>query len=155
MNRSPAKSVRTRSQRSSSLSAGAAGERAARRALRAKGYTFVEANVLTASGEADLLMIGPDGRTVIIVEVKARSLRNDADGARAQSRNPEAALTAKKRTKLYRVAQEIVRDRGLQGRPVRIDLVAVDLAPRSGVGRLVRRWSVRALRHYPSAVIAS
>jgi putative endonuclease len=99
---------------------GAAGERAARKALRRAGYKILESNVQAPSGEIDIVAL--EGDLLCLVEVKARA--GDAHGA------PEEALDASKRRRLRAAASEILRARGLAGRPHRFDLVAVDLDER-------------------------
>lgn len=117
---------------------GRAGEREAARLLRRTGFRILGANVRTPVGEADLVALDPDGRTVVIVEVKCRARApGDAEGFR-----PEAAITAHKRAKLVQVARSLGKRRRYAGRPMRIDVVTVV-------------WSERAdheLRHYRDAV---
>ena len=57
----------------------------------------------------------------VVIEVKARC--GDSHGS------PEEALDATKRRRLRAAASEMLRARGLTGRPCRFDLVAVDLSP--------------------------
>jgi putative endonuclease len=98
---------------------GAAGERAARRALRRAGYRILETNVHAASGEIDIVAL--DGDVLCLVEVKARC--GPTHGT------PEEALDSTKRRRLRAAAGEILRARGLRGCRHRFDLVAVDLSP--------------------------
>jgi putative endonuclease len=98
---------------------GRAGERAARRALRAAGYRILDRNVRTPSGEIDVVAL--DGETLCVIEVKARS--GDRHGT------PEEALDGPKRRRLRAAARDLLRSRGLAGRAHRFDLVAVDLSP--------------------------
>ena len=97
---------------------GAAGEKAARRALKRAGYRILETNVLAPSGEIDIVAM--DGEVICLVEVKARSA--------ASYETPEQALDAPKRRRLRAAASEILASRGLSDRPHRYDLVAVDLS---------------------------
>lgn len=117
---------------------GPAGERAAMRHLRAKGYRKLGANVRTGAGEIDLIVLAPDKRTIVFVEVKAKRV---ADGSSAAVR-PEASVHARKRAKLRLLAQQVARARGWQDRPLRIDVVAVEQPSR---GRPV-------IRHHENAV---
>jgi len=94
---------------------GAAGEHAAERFLRARGYTIVERNYRCALGEIDLIAL--DGRTVVFIEVKAR---RDAD--------PEApfdAVDARKQRRIVRAAEHYAVARRLDGREMRFDVVGV------------------------------
>lgn len=118
---------------------GDAGERAAARHLRRAGYRLLGRNQRTPIGEVDILARDPDGRTVVIVEVKSRRV-----GEREAPR-PEAALTAHKRRKLVALAHDLARRRGWQDRPLRIDLIAIDF--RQGAAR-------PEVRHHVGAVSA-
>lgn len=73
-------------------------------------------------GEADLVCLAPDRRTVVIVEVKTRLVHRGAGVAVP----PEANITAHKQSKLARIARHLARCNGWQERPVRIDVVAVE-----------------------------
>jgi len=122
---------------------GAAGERVARRTLRRRGHKVLLSNYRTRRGELDIVTLGPDRRTIVIVEVKTRleeSLRVSGVTVR-----PEEAITRRKAHKLLALAAAAVLERGWGGRPVRIDVVAVDWDPR---GR-------HAVRHYENAVTMS
>jgi putative endonuclease len=117
---------------------GPAGERAAARYLRRKHYRVLERNLKIAGGELDLVMLHPDRRTIVVVEVKARRV---TEGQRAAP-PPEAQLHAHKRRQLLRLTEALIRKRAWIDRPVRIDLVAVDMPAR---GRPI-------VRHHESAV---
>jgi putative endonuclease len=121
---------------------GRAGERAAAGLLRRAGYRVLGRNVRMAVGEADLLCIAPDRRTIVVVEVKTR-LRGSSRSLLGEIVAPEASVHAHKRRKLRAVARAIVCANGWSGRPCRIDVVAVEW-PAAG-GRPV-------LRHTPGAV---
>ena len=116
---------------------GRAGERLAARELRRRRYRLMARNLTVAPGEADLVFTAPDGRTLVIVEVKTR-LATDHPGAI----RPEANIDAAKRRKLVQVARAVVARLGAQDRPLRIDVVAIDWRPG---GR-------HSVRHYENAV---
>lgn len=101
---------------------GAAGERAAARFLRKKGYAVLSRNEHVAPGEADLVCAAPDGITAVIVEVKTRLI----EPATPDPIRPEANVHEQKRAKLEQVARALVRKHGWHDRPVRIDIVAVE-----------------------------
>ncbi|MEO0513173.1 MAG: YraN family protein [Planctomycetota bacterium] len=121
------------------------GERAARRYLRRRGYRTLGTNVRTAAGEADLVMLAPDRRTVVLVEVKARVVaphaQNKAGDVAGVQRRPEASITEAKRRRLRGIAKVLARRRVWQGRPIRIDVVAVEFV----AGR-------PTIRHYEHAL---
>ncbi len=114
---------------------GPAGERAAARWLRRRGYKVLEKNAEVGVGEADLVCLAPDRRTIVVVEVKTRK---SASGGRT----PEAAVGVRKKAKLALVTKTLARRRGWEDRPLRIDVIAVEWPER---GR-------PAIRHYESAV---
>lgn len=95
-------------------------------------------NVRVPMGEADLVCVAPDGRTVVVVEVKCKRI---AGGGRAAP-PPEASIHARKRRKLLQIARWLRRANGWEDRPVRIDVVAVDWPERGGP----------SVRHYERAV---
>lgn len=97
------------------------GERAAERRLRREGYTLLGRNVRVPIGEVDLVFEAPGGRTIVLVEVKARVVK-PGDAARL----PERSITAFKARKLVLLARALARVHHWQDRPVRIDVVAVE-----------------------------
>ncbi len=99
---------------------GSWGERVAARRLRRAGHRVLARNVTRSVGEADLLTLAPDKKTLVIVEVKARRI-----GSGAGAPPPEASITAAKRRRLLLMAQAIAKERRWTG-PVRIDVVAVE-----------------------------
>lgn len=104
---------------------GRRGERRAARMLRRLGYRILGRNVRLKVGEADIVCEAPDGRTIVVVEVKTR-LRGADLSARGEAVAPEASVHAHKRRKLLAVTRSLVRANGWDGRPVRIDVVAVE-----------------------------
>lgn len=115
---------------------GARGERHAARYLRARKYRILARNLRIGPGEADLVALAPDRRTIVIVEVKTRALEGGHPA-------PEQSITAHKRSMLARVARAVAARGGWTDRPLRIDVIAIDWP--SGRGR-------PQLRHYPNAV---
>jgi putative endonuclease len=103
---------------------GARGERAAARYLRRRGWAIVARNYRGRAGEIDLVAL--DGDTIVFVEVKTR--RGDGFGA------PLEAIDAAKRRQVARVADEFLRQHGLEERDIRFDVV--------GVTALGWRWRV-------------
>ena len=115
---------------------GRRGEKVAARWLRKNRFRVIGRNVSAGVGEADIVCIAPDKRTLVIVEVKTRRI-SDRDQP-----PPEASVGAQKQHKLRLVAKAIAKRPGFDDRPVRIDVVGVDLPVR---GKPV-------VRHHPSAV---
>lgn len=102
------------------------GEYLAAAFLRRHRYRILERNTRTPIGEADLVCEAPDGRTLVIVEVKTRFVARAADGTPHQP-PPEASITARKQDKLARVAIDLARRRGWERRPMRIDVIAIEV----------------------------
>lgn len=116
---------------------GARGEREAEGHLRALGFQVLGRNMRMRGGEIDLLCVAPDERTIVVVEVKTRERSNGMF-------TPEAAITARKRRTLVRLARQVQAANRWQDRPIRIDVVAIELG----------RDGHRACRHYEAAILA-
>lgn len=115
---------------------GPRGERFAIRDLKRQGYRLLAKNLRDPHGELDALMLAPDRRTLVIVEVKTRV---GQDGPR-----PEVRVGSAKQRQLLRLAARVARRLALTDRPIRVDVVGVDLTP-DGQG-------LAELRHWPGAV---
>jgi putative endonuclease len=101
---------------------GERGERVAERYLRRRGYRRVARNLRNTAGEIDLVMLTPDGRTLVIVEVKTSENR-------ASSVAPEHRVGVNKQRKLTTLAYQLRQKHAarLGGLGVRFDVVGVDL----------------------------
>jgi len=121
---------------------GRAGERASARFLRHSGYRVLDRNVRVEVGEADLVCLAPDRRTIVIVEVKTRR-RGTGRSVLGETVPPEASVHQAKRRKLTAVARALARANGWTDRPVRIDVIGIDW-PDDG--------SKPTLRHHVNAV---
>jgi len=95
------------------------GEALAARHLAELGYTELARNLRVGHDEADLVMLAPCGRTLVVVEVKTRS---DA-GAR-----PEERIDHGKRASLTRLARTLAEQPALRPLLVRFDVLAIVLA---------------------------
>ena len=115
------------------------GERAAAGAMRRAGCRVLARNLVLGPGEIDLLCEDRARGELVVVEVKARL-------GRAADARPEETVTAAKRRKLVQLVRALQRDPKAQGRPVRVDVVAVVYEPG-------RRRPV-AVRRYERAVTA-
>jgi putative endonuclease len=110
---------------------GQTGEAAAARFLERRGLVILARNLRSRLGEIDL--VARDGPTLVFVEVKARrGLPGDP---------PEAAVDARKRARLTRLALGYLAARRLGERSCRFDVVGVSLDEAGGV------TGVRHLRH--------
>jgi putative endonuclease len=117
--------------RDSTRAVGNLGEAAAVRFLRRRGLVIVARNLRSRLGEVDLL--AREGSTLVFVEVKARR------GSPGDS--PEAAVDARKRARLSRLALGYLAARRLGEQPCRFDVIGVLL---DDAGRVT---DVRHLRH--------
>jgi putative endonuclease len=96
------------------------GERLAARWLSRRGFRILHRKLTIGRDEADLVAVDPDGRTLVIVEVKTRA--TDAPG-------PEAGLTRAKGSHLARLASRLQEKREFRGHPIRLDAVAIVWPP--------------------------
>jgi len=110
---------------------GRPGEREAARTLRRRGYRILARNLDLGWGEADLLCEAPDKRTIVLVEVKSR-----VRGEGGDAWTLEAAVGAQKRRKLVSLLLAVSRANGWEGRPKRIDLLAVEWEREGGSARI-------------------
>lgn len=102
-------------------SSGEQGERFAEKHLKKQGYKAIARNLRTRLGEIDLLMLGPDKRTLVFVEVKT------AKANRKSSIPPEHRVGPRKQRKIAALAAQLIAKHKLTGRPIRFDVVGVDL----------------------------
>lgn len=96
---------------------GSSGERVAAHLLETRSYRILARNWRCAYGEIDL--IAEESAEVVFVEVKTR--RGRSLGA------PEEAITPRKRRNLLAAAQTYLAEQGIEQRPYRFDVVAVEL----------------------------
>jgi len=97
---------------------GQRGEKIAARYLKKQGYSVLARNLRLRYGEVDLLAETPDGKTVVIVEVKTSAGR---------SLPPEVRVGPAKQRKLAALATGIIRRYRLKNRPIRFDVIGIDL----------------------------
>lgn len=140
------------------LATGRQGEREAARHLRRAGYRLVGRNLRSRLGEIDLLAMAPDGRTVVFVEVKSRRM-DTAAGPADTTLRPEVHVNEAKRRKIVALAAGELRRRGWTRRPVRFDIIGVDLPGRDLPGRALwgRGLSGRdraTVRHHVGAFVS-
>ena len=111
---------------------GSRGERHAAKWLRKQGYRILHRNFTLGDDEADLIALDPDGRTIVIIEVKTRS---------DDRIPPEEAINHTKRFRMARLASRLAKTRNYQGRSMRLDVIAIHW-PEGGDPEV---------RHYPNA----
>jgi putative endonuclease len=111
---------------------GRRGERHAARWLRRQGYRILHCNYKVGDDEADLVVLDPDGTTVVIVEVKTR---------RDDTMPIEASVNARKQFRMARLAARLQRSGPYAARPMRLDAITI-LWPEGGEAML---------KHFPNA----
>ena len=116
-------------------SPGAKGERLAEQYLRRQGYKTITRNLRNRLGEIDLLMLAPDGQTIVFIEVKT------AKPNRSSTIPPEHRVGQQKQRKIATLAAKLIAKHKLTGRPIRFDVVGVDLHDDRDAN----------IRHYPGA----
>ena len=84
-------------------------------------------NVRSGRGEVDILALAPDGWTVVVVEVKSGTPPPGAGGTRPLQ--PETHVSPSKQRQLVALACQVARAYRLTQRPLRFDVVGVDLPP--------------------------
>ncbi len=116
-----ARAMKTRTQ-----NVGERGEDMACELLRKKGYRILGRNLPLRFTEIDILAEAADRDTVVFVEVKTRTRRTDAGDA--ESLAAEFAVDQHKRDLLVKAARKLAAANEWHNRPLRIDVVAVELA---------------------------
>lgn len=111
--------------------------------MKSKGFRIVGVNLRVPMGEADILAIAPDGRTIVLVEVKSRRLGH---GEAAPLKAPEASVTEAKREKLIEILRHFCRANRWWDRPLRIDVVGVEFRADPSDARPF------AIRHHESVI---
>ena len=114
---------------------GEQGERLAEQFLRKQKYKTITRNLRSRLGEIDLLMLAPDRRTLVFVEVKT------AEPDRSSAVPPEHRVGRRKQHKIATLAAKLIARHKLTGRPIRFDVVGVSL----------HRDRAPDIRHYPGA----
>lgn len=97
------------------LAFGRDGESLAERHLLGLGYRLIERSATNKLGQIDLVM--EDRGTIVFVEVKARSSRELGAA--------EEGVTPRKQRQITKAAVAFIKERGLQDRALRFDVVAV------------------------------
>ena len=99
------------------LALGRRGEDIAHRFLQRAGIIIVARNYRTASGSGEIDLIGWEGETLVVVEVKSR--QTDDYGS------PDRAIGPEKKRALIRAAREFARHAEIPWERVRFDVVTI------------------------------
>ncbi len=98
--------------------------------LRRHGYVFVAKNYTPRGIKGEIDLVGYDGKTLAFVEVRTRTVREEATAL------PELSVTREKQHVVIRTAQRFLAERHVDECPVRFDVVAID--NRAGQPPIVR-----------------
>src|SRR5215472_15070940 len=104
-------------------STGVRGETYAYWYLRRHGYVFVAKNYTPRGIKGELDLIGYDGKTLAFVEVRTRTVKEDATAL------PELSVTKEKQRVVVRTAQRFLAERHVAECPCRFDVLAIDNRP--------------------------
>ena len=126
---------RLRRRRTGSAVTGRRGERLAARHLRRSRYRILRRNLANPFGEIDILAEAPDRRTLVVVEVKARQLHN----LPGDDLLPELHVNRQKQDKLAAMAAHLARKHDWSDRPIRFDVIGIDLPPKGSSAKPVIR----------------
>jgi putative endonuclease len=105
------------------LRVGVCGETYAYWYLRRLGYIIIARNFTPSHAKGELDLIGYDGNTLAIVEVRTRLAVPDKPA------QPELSVSAGKHEALVRTAHYFLRERHVGPCPVRFDVIAIDNLP--------------------------
>ncbi len=115
--------------------AGTRGEDLALRYLTQRGYCLRDRNFRFRRGEIDLIVEAPEG-DLVFVEVKARRSASAGD--------PAEWVTPRKQRQLQKLAQGYCLQHGEAQRPMRFDVIGIDLDREAGGAEI---------RHIPHAFL--
>lgn len=104
-------------------STGVRGETYAYWYLRRHGYVFVAKNFTPRGIKGELDLVGYDGKTLAFVEVRTRTVKEDATAL------PELSVTKEKQRIVVRTAQRFLGERHVGESPIRFDVLAIDNRP--------------------------
>lgn len=88
--------------------------------MRRHGYVFVARNYVPRDVKGEIDLIGYDGETLVFVEVRTRTARED------QSALSGVSATAEKQHLVGRTARRFLMERHVKECPVRFDVVAIE-----------------------------
>ena len=92
--------------------------------LRRHGYVFVARNYMPRGAKGEIDLVGYDGATLAFVEVRTRTVRDDALPAL-----PELSVTTDKQRVVVRTARRFLSERHVGDCACRFDVLAIDNRP--------------------------
>lgn len=127
------------------LKVGANGEKAAKRLFLNMGCTFLVQDIRMPGGEIDLVF--RDGKTLVFIEVKSRRIKKKEDIFWV---HPADALLPKQKRRIYRAANQYLREIGYPPLPYRFDLVEVIFLAGKGLYMMKHHKSAFGSRNFSS-----
>ncbi len=91
--------------------------------LRRQGYVFIARNYTPRGVKGEIDLVGYDGKTLAFVEVRTRTVKEDAAAL------PELSVTREKQHVMIRTAQRFLAERHVGECPCRFDVLAIDNRP--------------------------
>jgi len=91
--------------------------------LGKQGYIFVARNCTPLGIKGEIDLVGYDGKTLALVEVRTRTIRDDLPAL------PELSVTREKQRVVDRTAQRFLAERHVGECPRRFEVMAIDNCP--------------------------
>jgi len=104
------------------------GERVAAGYLKRAGYRVLGRNLRNRFGEVDILAEAPDRQTIVVIEVKS-GIHPHREASIRSELAPEVRVGRRKRRRLVALAGQMARRYHLTQRPIRFDIMGVDMPP--------------------------
>jgi putative endonuclease len=107
---------------------GKTGEDIAAAFLKKKRYKIIERNYKCVFGEVDI--VARDMNDIVFIEVKSRKSKDFGE--------PEDAVTLNKQRKISKVALNYLKDRRLDDRDARFDVIAIKLSTEGSIVKHIK-----------------
>jgi putative endonuclease len=107
---------------------GKTGEDIAAAFLKKKRYKIIERNYKCVFGEVDI--VARDMNDIVFIEVKSRKSKDFGE--------PEDAVTLNKQRKISKVALNYLKDRRLDDRDARFDVIAIKLSTEGNIVKHIK-----------------
>jgi putative endonuclease len=96
--------------------------------LRRHGYVFVARNYMPRGIKGEIDLIGYNGKTLVFVEVRTRTVHDDLSAL------PQLSVTIEKQRAVIRTAQRFLAERHVRDGPCQFDVLAIDNRPGLNAG---------------------
>ncbi|MBP5270052.1 MAG: YraN family protein [Clostridia bacterium] len=130
---------------------GKAGEDAAADYLMKQGFSVIGRNIKYGKLETDIICTDPDGRHIVFVEVKSRTV--PASPGRGRFGSPSAAVDRSKKQHLVEAARDWIKENRPSGLFPRMDVIEVYLRSSDGTDGNAgnKKFEVEKLNHFKNA----